>query len=303
MRIVSSLGPDDLCVALVSGGGTVLLPAPIEGIALSDLAAVTRFLSAAGADIRQLNTVRKQLSRITGGGLARACAAGRLVTLVISDVLGDPLDLIGSGPTVPDSSTPQQALDILEQVRAGDGGVPQSVFDVLHRKIQAAAPPTIACRISHHMIGNNATAVEAAAHEAERLGYQATTVCAQKLEGAVEPIGRHLADLAAHLRCTPGAKCFISGGEGTVKLAPEHERGLGGRNQQTILAALGRLVEIDPRGIAILSGGTDGEDGPTDAAGAFVDAEVIQRAQQLKLDPADFLRRNDAYHFFEPLAR
>ncbi len=151
------------------------------------------------------------------------------------------------------------------------------------------------------MIGNNATAVEAGAHEAERLGYQVTTACAQKLEGEVEPIGRHLADMAAHLRCTPGAKCFISGGEGTVKLAPEHERGLGGRNQQTILAALGRLIESDPRGIAILSGGTDGEDGPTDAAGALVDAAVIRRAQQLNLDPADFLRRNDAYHFFEPL--
>ncbi len=133
LRIVSSLGPDDLCVVLVSGGGTVLLPAPIEGIALSDLVAVTRFLSAAGADIRQLNTVRKQLSRIIGGGLARACAAGRLVTLVISDVLGDPLDLIGSGPTVPDSSTPQQSLGILKHFDPQSQSIPAPVLEVLRK--------------------------------------------------------------------------------------------------------------------------------------------------------------------------
>ena len=121
LHTVASLGSDDLCIALISGGGTVLLPAPIDGISLTDLVAITRVLSAAGADIRQLNTVRKQLSNVVGGGLARACRAGRLVTLIISDVLGDPLDMVGSGPTVPDSSTPQQALEILEQFHAHEG--------------------------------------------------------------------------------------------------------------------------------------------------------------------------------------
>ena len=182
------------------------------------------------------------------------------------------------------------------------GGVPQSVFDVLNRKSKLAETPSpITCTLSHHIIGNNATAVAAAAQEADRLGYSTTTVCANKPEGLVEPIGRHLADMAALMRSTPGAKCFISGGEGTVKLAPDSQRGLGGRNQQTVLAALIRLAEIDPRGLAILSAGTDGEDGPTDAAGAMVDAEIIDKAYRMGLDANDFLRRNNAYHFFESL--
>ncbi len=286
LQIVSSLGPDDLCIALVSGGGSVLLPAPIEGVTLADLVAVTQFLSAAGADIRQLNTVRKQLNRITGGGLARACSAGRLLTLIISDVLGDPLDLIASGPTVPAASTPQQALEILEHFDPQHQTIPATVFEALRAKTAQPNIPHSTFRsphLTHYVLGNNATAVASTAIEAERLGYSTTTACASKLEGPVEPIGRHLADMAAHLRSTPGAKCFISGGEGTVKLAPENQRGLGGRNQQTVLAALIRLAEIDPRGVAILSAGTDGEDGPTDAAGAFVDAEVIDQRTAVEI--------------------
>ena len=121
LRLVESLGPDDLCLCLISGGGSALMPAPVEGISLADKLAVTRHLSAAGANIEQLNTVRKQLSRLKGGGLLRACRAGRLVSLVISDVLGDPLEIIASGPTVPDSSTPQEALDVLRAVRRSCG--------------------------------------------------------------------------------------------------------------------------------------------------------------------------------------
>ncbi len=123
LRLVESLGPDDLCLCLISGGGSALMPAPVEGITLADKLAVTRHLSAAGANIEQLNTVRKQLSRIKGGGLLRACRAGRMVSLIISDVLGDPLDIIASGPTVPDSSTPQAALDVLERFDARAAGI------------------------------------------------------------------------------------------------------------------------------------------------------------------------------------
>jgi glycerate 2-kinase len=302
LRIVGSLGADDLCIALISGGGSALMPAPIEGITLADKLAVTRFLSAAGADIRQLNTVRKQLSRVKAGGLARACRAGRLVTLIISDVPGDPLDLIASGPTVVDSSTAADALAVLAQIHAREAGVPESVFKVLNEKAETKMAETaITCRVSNHIIGNNGTAVEAAGREAVRLGYETTTASAAKPEGSVEMIGRHLVDLAIVLRDQGGRQCFISGGEGTVKLAPESERGLGGRNQQTVLAALIRLAELDPAGIAILSGGTDGEDGPTDAAGAIVDTAVIEEAARRGVDAADFLRRDDAYHFFEPV--
>jgi glycerate 2-kinase len=304
LRIVSSLQPDDLCIALISGGGSALLPAPIEGVSLADKLAVTRFLSAAGADIAELNTVRKQLSRIKGGGLARACGAGRLISLIISDIPGDPLELISSGPTVIDTSTPQNALAILNRFRAREAGVPAAVFEALSRKAnQVADRSPFACQVSNFVIGNNAAAVDAAGQEAVRLGYTPAMNCAAKPEGLVEPIGRHLAEMVLFMRTTPGPNCLISGGEGTVKLAPADQRGLGGRNQQTALAALIQLVQTDPRGhgVVILSGGTDGEDGPTDAAGAIVDAAIIEAAKQRGFDPVDFLNRNDAYHFFEPL--
>ena len=232
-------GPDDLCIALISGGGSALLPAPIEGVSLADKLAVTRFLSAAGADIAELNTVRKQLSRIKGGGLARACRAGRLIALIISDIPGDPLELIASGPTVIDTSTPQDALAILESIWAREAGVPAAVFEVLSRKANRGVDRSpFACQVSNFVIGNNAAAVDAAGQEAVRLGYTPAMSCAAKPEGLVEPIGRHLAEMALFMRTTPGPNCLISGGEGTVKLVPVGQRGLGGRNQQTVLAAL-----------------------------------------------------------------
>ena len=132
LEIVNSLGPNDLCFCLISGGGSALLP--VEAITLADKQAVTKHLSGAGANIEELNTVRKQLSRIKGGGLARACRAGRLITLIISDVIGDPLDVIASGPTVPDSKTPQDALDVLERFHAREAGISASVFDYLESK-------------------------------------------------------------------------------------------------------------------------------------------------------------------------
>jgi glycerate 2-kinase len=308
LEIVSSLGPDDLCIALISGGGSALMPAPIEGIALADKLAVTRFLSAAGANITELNTVRKQLSRIKGGGLARACKAGRLIALIISDVPGDPLEIIASGPTVADSSTPRAAIEILERFDAKSAGISEAVFAALRKATDQPATAQFTCNVKNFIIGNNARAVDAAGEEAERLGYNHAMTCASKPEGAVEAIGRHLADMAVFMQRNPGTNCLISGGEGTVKLVPEAQRGLGGRNQQTVLAALQRLADLDAAegsnfssSCLILSGGTDGEDGPTDAAGAFFDHTVVEEAWHRKQETADFLRRNDAYHFFEPL--
>ena len=307
-RIVGSLASDDLCVALISGGGSALLPLPVEGISLSDKLTVTRHLSAAGANIAQLNIVRKQLSRIKGGGLARACRAGRLIALIISDVPGDPLDVIASGATVEDRSTPLQALDVLKQFDPNRQAIAASVYGYLKRKAVGVSPSGVSeppgggtQTVTNIVIGNNATAVDAACAEAERLGYSHAVTSATKLEGPVEAIGRHLADMAIAMRDSSGPNCLISGGEGTVQLIDEPHRGLGGRNQQLALAALIRLAEQDPRGIAIVSAGTDGEDGPTDAAGALVDEAVIEHARRLGLDAPDFLRRNDAYNFFRLL--
>jgi hydroxypyruvate reductase len=172
------------------------------------------------------------------------------------------------------------------------------VFDYLRRPAEGPKPPP-QCRVTNLVIGNNATAVEAAGVAARRLGYTAATASAARSEGPAEEVGRRLAETALEMRTRAGPDCLISGGEPVVRLVPAARRGLGGRNQQLALAALERLTDDGGRGIALLAGGTDGEDGPTDAAGALVDAEVLQAARRLGLDPAAALARNDAYHFFE----
>jgi hydroxypyruvate reductase len=298
LRLVRGLATDDLCICLLSGGGSALLPSPIAGLTLDQKRAVTQLLSAAGANIEQLNCVRRQISQFKGGGLARACRAGSLVTLVISDVLGDPLDVIASGPTWcnPDASC-AQALEVFEQLQIADHPAAQTIVTVLRKKRDQQLPPT--CRVEHVVLANNATAVDAAGLEAERLGYEHAMLSATRSEGPAEEVGRHLAEMAVRMRDSSGPNCLISGGEPTVKLADPAVRGLGGRNQQLVLAALTQLGECER--IALLSGGTDGEDGPTDAAGAVVDAEVVARTKSLGIDAQAHLKRNDAYHFFAPL--
>ncbi len=316
LQLVSNLGQPDICIALISGGGSALLPAPVDGITLEDKLEVTQFLSAAGANIEELNAVRKQLSRVKGGGLARACNAGRLIALIISDVLGDPLDVIASGPTVENRTTPlrdtQRAVDVLERFGGVAAGVPQNVMNFLRSRATAAhsnaasgqsAALASHCRTTNLVIGNNAAAVDAAGMEAERLGYRHAMHSATTLEGDAENVGQHLAQMARRMMSSNGPNCLITGGEPVVRLAPPEQRGLGGRNQQLVLSALQELIGSDsqrafPDNIAILSAGTDGEDGPTDAAGAVVDAQVATAAARERLDPADYLARNDAYHFF-----
>ncbi|MCO6043746.1 DUF4147 domain-containing protein [Aeoliella sp. ICT_H6.2] len=301
LREVSTLAPRDLCICLLSGGGSALLPAPAAGVTLDNKAAITRLLSASGATIDQLNCVRRQLSDIKGGGLARACTAGTLLTLVVSDVLGDPLDTIASGPTYPCHEGPEQALDVLRRLDLAEHEDARPIVEYLQRRIEAGDGPPAepSCHVEHLVLANNATAVDAAGMEAERLGYNHAMLCATESEGPAEDVGQHLADMALAMRDQPGPNCLITGGEPTVTLAPPERRGKGGRNQQLVLAALEKLG--DCHGVALLSGGTDGEDGPTDAAGAMIDADVVAAASKQGLDAADFLDRNDAYHFFQPL--
>lgn len=302
MRCVSALSPRDLCIALISGGGSALLPLPCEGVTLEDKLAITRFLSAAGAPIEALNTVRKQLSQIKGGGLARACRAGRMIALIISDILGDPWDLIASGPTVRSDASPAEALEILERYGVRAAGIAPRVIQVLTDRLHApsARSTLVACEVTNQVIGSNAVAVAAAAAEAQRLGYHPIQQVAHASEGPAEKIGRSLAEQATRLRDRPGPDCLISGGEPTVKLVAAEDRGLGGRNQQLVLAAA-EVLAGNAASILLLSGGTDGEDGPTDAAGAWVDAELIAEAKQRGLSPRAYLKRNDAYHWFLPL--
>lgn len=308
IELVSNAGGRDLCIALISGGGSALMPAPVDGITLRDKLEVTRFLSGAGADITELNTVRKHLSVVKGGGLLRACRAGELVTLILSDVLGDPLDLIASGPTVPDTSTISDALDVLRRYDPQQL-LPQRIYETLSQPQAATeATPRPCCKSTTLVIGNNALAVDEAGIQAEKLGYNHVMQSARQCEGAAEDVGRHLAEMTlGMLNADPKAHrtdCLITGGEPTVTLAPSDVRGRGGRNQQLVLAAyqhlLSRQLTADQwNRLGILSGGTDGEDGPTDAAGAVLDASVHLRARELELDVADHLRRNDAYTFFQ----
>jgi hydroxypyruvate reductase len=303
IEIVSNLGPDDLCLVLLSGGGSALLPAPIPEISLADKQAVTRFLMQSGATIGELNAVRKQLSQIKGGGLARRIRAGTARTLIISDVIGDPLEVIASGPTVADPGTPAEALAILKRFDPAGTSVPPPVYTALEQAATSKTEPApLPGNLRNYVIGNNAIALSAAAARASALGY-----CVQSLgsnnQGDANDAGRRLAELCLELRDKPAAArqpiCVLSGGEPVVRLTRTGTPGKGGRNQQLALAALMRLWDDGMPDLAILSGGTDGEDGPTDAAGACGDAQVIDQARRLGLAPASFLERNDAYHFFE----
>ena len=322
LDMVRSAQPRDLCIALISGGGSALMPAPAEGVSLDDKLQVTRYLSGAGADIIELNTVRKHLSRVKGGGLLRAFRGKHLITMILSDVLGDPLDQIASGPTVPDTTNPIDALKIIERYDSNES-LPNSIRQTLELKCDRDTAPLHNEPPAAHenfVIGNNATAVEASAARATHLGYEVETFSAKASEGVAEQIGCDLANQAIRYlksnqnpRSTQDSKggqsgaspmALIHGGEPTVVLCPQELRGLGGRNQQLVLAAYqtlrdANLGDVEWSRLCVLSAGTDGEDGPTNAAGAFIDREVHQRAEELGLSPATYLERNDAYHFFE----
>jgi hydroxypyruvate reductase len=310
LDLLGTLGPRDVCVVLLSGGGSALLPAPVPDITLADKQLVTQRLMHAGATIGELNTVRKQLSRIKGGRLVRATRAGTVLALIVSDVIGDPLDVIASGPTVPDSATPAQALSVLRRF-LGEA-IPARVRDHLERAAADGAHAPAAAgqgsgagngpRVFNHVIGSNATALRAAADEARRIGLRIVSFGSQNA-GVARDVGRELADVCRALReqVGPGASpvCVLSGGEPTVRLVPCDRPRKGGRNQEVVLGALDRFGEDHLHDVCLLSGGTDGEDGPTDAAGGVIEALVREEARVRDLRPADFLAVNDAYPFLQ----
>ncbi len=305
LRLVTSLSADDLCLVLISGGGSALLPAPVSALSLDDKQAVTRHLMNSGAAIEELNAVRKRLSQIKGGGLARQSNAGQLIALIISDIVGDPLDMIASGPTYPDPTTDAEALAVLEKFAAQPPAVPQRIVDYLRQKVQSPSSAVpFPDNVSNHIIGRNATAMDASAAKAQELGYRVISLGSQNA-GEASDEGRALAEQCRALRDADPPQglpaCILSGGEPIVHLAKTDKPRKGGRNQQLVLAALDRLKPDGMQRLAILSGGTDGEDGPTDAAGAFADAQLLQLASEQRLDPEPYLQINDAYHFFAPL--
>ena len=301
LQLVGDLHAEDLCLVLISGGGSALLPAPQPPITLEDLLQVTRLLMSHRTTINELHTVRTCLSRIKGGGLVRGCRAGMIWGLIISDVVGDPPAIIASGPTVTTNALADEALRILNRIDSAE--VPKRVMDFLTEKANLIQqPPACAKNVVNRIIGNNATAVTAAIGEAKRLGYEILSLGSDN-QGEASEEGSQFAlrcqSLQRERREQSTPLCILSGGEPVVDLSSQP--GKGGRNQQFVLAALNRLFSTGMQGITILSGGTDGEDGPTDAAGAVANASLIRKAQTKKMNPQDFLNRYDAYRFFEPL--
>lgn len=295
LDLVANLSPNDLCLVLISGGGSALLVSPTPGVTLDEKRLVARRLAAAGATIQELNTVRKQLSTVKGGRLAARIAAGNTFALLISDVIGDPLDVIASGPTVADSTTPADADAILRRLLPEDE-IPESIRESLRSAEPVPDPPAT---LRNVVIGNNRTAVAAAIAEARRRGYEVKDIGSENA-GEAADWGRTLAEAALDARRrTSRPFCMVGGGETTVRLSDVSNPGKGGRNQEIALAAVDRFWNEHNEGLVVLSGGTDGEDGPTDAAGAIADSIVIANARRKRLSPRDFLPGHDSYWFFD----
>ncbi len=304
MRTAQLAGENDLVFCLLSGGGSALSPAPSEGITLEEKQQFTSTLLACGASIDEINTLRKHLSRLKGGQLARLAAPARLITLVLSDVVGDALDVIASGPTVPDASTFADCREIVARYGLTEQ-LPPSIRDHLHRGCAGQLPETpkvgepIFARHQTVLIGSNRIALQAAAQRARQLGYT-PLILSSAIQGEAREVARVHAAIAHEIRQyglpQPPPVCVLAGGETTVNLLGP---GKGGRNQEFALAAAMDMSGLDRT--VILSGGTDGTDGPTDAAGAIVDGDTIGRAQALGLSPAAFIQRSDSYHFFAAL--
>lgn len=304
LQEISSLNQKDICLVLISGGGSALLPAPLPPVTLEDKQKVTRLLMSSGASIQELNCVRKQISQVKGGRLAEAATCGTLITLIISDVVGDPLDIIASGPTVNDSSTTQEAIEILRRLVKDPQQIPDSIWDVLNSGQSASKLQrnSVKTTVINKIIGNNVTALEAAQQTAQAMNYQILSMGSEN-EGTASGTGVELAELCLKIHEGSGPvsrpACILSGGEPVVDLSSTQNPGKGGRNQELVLAAMQRLWNEKEWNFCILSGGTDGEDGPTDAAGGMLDSRILQRAKTLQLDPNSFLKEHNSYPFLD----
>jgi len=303
-RLLQESGPNDLVIFLLSGGGSALLPFPANHIDLKEKQEVTQFLLDCGADIKEINTIRKHISRIKGGWLARWAYPSRVISFILSDVVGDHLDVIGSGPTVPDPSTFEEAWEILKKYDLVNEIAP-SIREHLQLGKEGKAEETpkpqevIFEKVYNSLLGSNILALLAAREEAAALGFN-PLILSSSIEGETREAARFHTAIAKEVISSgnpiPAPACLLSGGETTVTM---RGKGFGGRNQEFVLA--GALEVSGVEKVVILSGGTDGTDGPTDATGAVADHTTVQRGKSLGLDPNLSLDNNDAYPFFEKL--
>lgn len=303
-KLAESAAGTDIVICLLSGGASALLPSPAQGLTLEDKKAAIDALLSCGADIGEINTIRKHISGLKGGRLARACFPATLATLVLSDVVGDALDIIASGPTTPDPSTYQDCLDIVRRYGL-KSRLPESILNRLQKgrdgRIAETPKPedTELTGVQNSIIGNNFQALDAAGRHAAALGYH-PLILSSMIEGETRDAAFFHAAVIREIAKTrhpvaPPA-CILSGGETTVTISGN---GLGGRNQEFVLASAIHLDGLE--NMVLLSAGTDGTDGPTDAAGAVMDASTLERSRDLELNPQEYLDRNDSYNFFKRL--
>ena len=297
---------DDLVICVLSGGGSALLPAPVDSISLSQKQETTRLLLECGATIDEINAVRKHLSQVKGGGLARAVSPATLAALILSDVIDDRLDVIASGPTVPDGSTYRDCLQIVDKYELAEK-LPAEVRKVLEDGVSGRRPETakgedpIFSGGQNLIVGNNRAALQAAEREARAAGYE-SLLLSSRIAGEAREVAKVFAAIAKEIRDggipISAPACILAGGETTVTV---HGTGKGGRSQELALSAAIALDGWDQ--IALLSAGTDGTDGPTDAAGAFADGLTCENARRIGLVPLDYLSRNDSYSLFDQVGQ
>ena len=302
--LLKETGEKDRVLFLISGGGSALLPLPVDGISLEEKQKTTQLLLDCGADIIEINTIRKHISQMKGGWLARWAYPSTVLTFILSDVVGDPLDAIASGPTVPDTSTFTEAWDILEKyglTHKVSSSVRSHLLSGREGKIKETPKPgdAIFSKVRNTLIGSNILALRAAEKEASSLGFN-TLILSSSIVGETREAARFHGALAKEVISSghplPKPACIISGGETTVTIKGQ---GKGGRNQEFVLAGAFEIQDLET--VVLLSGGTDGTDGPTDAAGAIADHTTIRRARMLGLNPKTHLNNNDAYPFFQKL--
>jgi hydroxypyruvate reductase len=299
MELVSSLGRDDLLICLISGGGSALVTAPVEGISLADIQMLTSALLACGASIYEINTVRRRFDLVKAGGITKMSNGATIVSLILSDVIGNPLEVIASGPTAPDPATRADAQSIMAYYQL-EKRIPISILHYLKNSPETPKPgDSIFDRVQNVIVGSNLLAAQSALMQAKLENFH-PYLLRTDLQGDARQAAFELATFLRQARLTgnpvPCPAVIVAGGETTVTLKGN---GKGGRNTELALAAVSELADFP--GVMLAALATDGEDGPTDAAGAIVTSDTFRRAAGLGLHPGDFLERNDSYTFFSAL--
>jgi hydroxypyruvate reductase len=304
VTLLSNTDEKDLIICLISGGGSALLTYPRNGLTLSDIQDMTNRLLACGASINEINTIRKHLDNVKGGGLARYADPSTIISLILSDVVGDPLDIIASGPTAPDPTTYKDARNIVSKYHL-DMQVAPGIIHHLDLGIQCRIQDNpkdgdpLFSRSQNLIIGNNHRAASAAQKQATELGFNAM-ILTTSLQGEARHVGRVLASIAREIDNyglpLQRPACIITGGETTVTIQGD---GLGGRNQEVALGAVNDIANIQD--VAVVTLATDGVDGSTDAGGAVITGDTYSRAAEINISPDEYLANNDSYNFFKQL--